>query len=147
MATLASTSTTEGQATNRPPLFDENNYSHWKDKMTLYLQATDYAMWIIVTKGSKLSTKLVDNISVPKTEDECDERDHKLLQANAKAKLTLVCRLDSKEYNRISSCDSAKEIWDKLEVTYEGTNQVKESRIDMLVHSYELFKMNSIGAE
>ena len=25
----------------------------------------------------------------------------------------------------------------------EGTNQVKESRIDMLVHSYELFKMNS----
>ena len=100
-------------------------------------------MWIIVTKSLKIPTKFVDNISIPKTEDECDERDHKLLQANTKAKLTLVCGLDSKEYNRISSCDSAKEIWDKLEVTYEGTNQMKESRIDMLVHSYELFKMNS----
>ena len=111
--------------------------------MTLYLQATDFAMWIIVNKGPKLPTKLVDNISVPKTEDECDERDHNLLQANAKVKLTLVCGLDSKEYNRISSCDLAKEIKDKLEVTYEVSNQMKESRIDMLVHSYELFKMNS----
>ncbi|KAL7170248.1 hypothetical protein ACSBR2_035172 [Camellia fascicularis] len=117
MTTLA-----EGQATNKPPLFDGNNYSHWKDKMTLFLQATDYAMWIIVIKDPKIPTKLVDNISVPKTEDECDEKDHELLKINAKAKLTLVCGLDSKEYNRISSCDSAKEIWDKLEVTYEGTN-------------------------
>ena len=65
------------------------------------------------------------------------------MQANAKVKLIIVCGLDSKEYNRISNCDSTKEIWDKLEVTYEGTNQMKESRIDMLVHSYELFKMNS----
>ena len=111
--------------------------------MPLYLQATDYAMWIIVSKGSKIPTKLVDNISVPKTEDECDERNHNLLQANAKAKLTLVYGLDSKEYNRISSYDSAKKNWDKLEVTYEGTNQVKESRINMFVYSYELFKMNS----
>ncbi|GAV91345.1 UBN2 domain-containing protein, partial [Cephalotus follicularis] len=41
------------------------------------------------------------------------------------------------EFNRISSCDSAKEMWDLLEVTYEGTNQVKESKISMLVHEYE----------
>ena len=143
MATLASTSIAEGQATNRPPLFNGNNYSHWNDKITLYLQAADYAMWIIVTKGPKIPTILVVNISVPKTKDECDEGDHKLLQANAKAKLTLVCGVDSREYNRISSCDLAKEIWDKLEVTYECTNQVKESRIDMFVHSYELFKMKS----
>ena len=36
---------------------------------------------------------------------------------------------------------SAKEIWDRLQVTHEGTNQVKESKINMLVHKYELFKM------
>ena len=61
------TTLVEGQVTNRPPLFDRNNYCHWKDKMTLYLQATDYAMWIIVTKGPKIPTKLVDYSSVPKT--------------------------------------------------------------------------------
>jgi hypothetical protein len=36
-----------------------------------------------------------------------------------------------------------KENWDKLEVTYEGTNQVKESKVSMLVHEYELFKMKN----
>ncbi|GAV92659.1 UBN2 domain-containing protein, partial [Cephalotus follicularis] len=46
------------------------------------------------------------------------------------------------EFNRISSCDSAKQMWNLLEITYEGTNQVKESKISMLVHEYELFMMH-----
>ncbi|XP_070003281.1 uncharacterized protein [Nicotiana sylvestris] len=32
-------------------------------------------------------------------------------------------------------------MWDKLEVTYEGTSKVKEIHINMLVHDYELFSM------
>ncbi|XP_073103314.1 uncharacterized protein [Elaeis guineensis] len=53
----------------------------------------------------------------------------------------LYCALDASEFNRISTCASAKEIWNRLEVTHEGTNQVKESKINMLVHKYELFKI------
>ncbi|GAV57372.1 UBN2 domain-containing protein, partial [Cephalotus follicularis] len=34
-------------------------------------------------------------------------------------------------------------MWDLLEITYEGTNQVKESKINMLVHEYELFMMHN----
>ena len=34
-----------------------------------------------------------------------------------------------------------KRFWDRLEVTHEGTTQVKESKINMLVHKYELLKM------
>ena len=33
------------------------------------------------------------------------------------------------------------EAWHNLEVTHERTNQVKETKINMLVHKYELFKM------
>ena len=43
--------------------------------------------------------------------------------------------------NRICQCKSAKEIWRLLEITHKGTNQVKESKINLLVHSYELFLM------
>ena len=39
---------------------------------------------------------------------------------------TLFCSLSHKEFNRISICTAAKEIWDTLEVTYKGTGQVKE---------------------
>ena len=31
---------------------------------------------------------------------------------------------------------------DKLEVTHERTNQVKKSKISLLVQSYEMFKMS-----
>ena len=76
-----------------------------------------------------------------KPEKEWDEVDKKLAQLNAKAMNVLYCVLDANEFNRISTCASAKEIWDRLEVTHEGTNQVKESKINMLVHKYELFKI------
>ncbi|KAE8693144.1 hypothetical protein F3Y22_tig00110819pilonHSYRG00446 [Hibiscus syriacus] len=45
------------------------------------------------------------------------------------------------EYGRVSSCTTAKEIWDKLQVTHEGTDEVKKSKISILTHSYENFRM------
>ena len=107
---MYSTYSAAGQASNRPPLFDGSNYIHWKEKMTLYLQTSNYALWLIITKDPKILTKVVDHINVPKLEDEFDKRDYKLLQANAKAKLNLLCGLDANEYNRISRCITAKEI-------------------------------------
>ena len=49
--------------------------------------------------------------------------------------------MDRNEYNRIFQCKSTKEIWRLLEVTHEATSQVKESKINLLVHSHELFFM------
>ena len=49
--------------------------------------------------------------------------------------------MDRNEYNRICQCKLAKEICRLLEITHEGTNQVKKSKINLLVHSYELFFM------
>ena len=49
--------------------------------------------------------------------------------------------MDKNEYNRICQCKSSKEIWRLLEINHERTNQVKESKINLLVHSYELFLM------
>ena len=46
-----------------------------------------------------------------------------------------------KEFYRVSSFESANEIQHKLEVVYEGTNQVKESKISRYTRQYELFQM------
>ena len=35
----------------------------------------------------------------------------------------------------------AKEIWKLLEVTYEGNDQVKKSKINSFMHDYELFSI------
>ena len=60
---------------------------------------------------------------------------------NAMAKYLLTCASSKSEYDKIISCDSTKEIWDRLQVLYEGTDQVKETKINMLIHQYEMFKM------
>ena len=53
----------------------------------------------------------------------------------------LYCGLNRTEYNRISSCETSKEIWTRLEVTHEGTDEVKQTRIRTLNRVYENFKM------
>ncbi|KAK8685392.1 hypothetical protein V6N13_041395 [Hibiscus sabdariffa] len=60
---------------------------------------------------------------------------------NSKSMHILFCALSLDEYAKMSSCSSAKEIWDKLEVTHEGTSEVKETKIGLLNLSYENFKM------
>lgn len=54
---------------------------------------------------------------------------------NAKAIYFLQCAIDRNKYNRVCQCKLAKEIWRLLKVTYEETNQVKESKINLLIHS------------
>ena len=63
------------------------------------------------------------------------------VQINAKAKCLLICALCKSEYDKIISYDPVKEIWDRLQVLHEGIDQVKETKISMLVHQYEMFKM------
>jgi len=45
------------------------------------------------------------------------------------------------EFFRMSQCSSAKEMWEVLEVTHEGTEVVKRSRKHSLIQEYELFRM------
>ena len=40
---------------------------------------------------------------------------------------------------QMESYESVQEIWNKLEVVYAGTNQVKESKISRYTGQYELF--------
>ena len=60
---------------------------------------------------------------------------------NAKAMNALYCALDQNEFNRISFCNTASDIWQSLEVIHEGTDRVKEAKVSSLVRKYELFRM------
>ncbi|VFQ85600.1 unnamed protein product [Cuscuta campestris] len=85
--------------------------------------------------------KKVGNKLIPKTEDEFDAEDIKKVENYAKAINMLYCAVNPDDYRKISCCSTAKEMWDKLEVTYEGTDQVREAKIDFLTEEYEMFRM------
>ncbi|VFQ66145.1 unnamed protein product [Cuscuta campestris] len=85
--------------------------------------------------------KKVDDKLIPKTEDEFDAEDIKKIENYAKAINMLYCAVNPDDYRKISCCTTGKEMWDKLEVTYEGTDQVREAKIDFLTQEYEMFQM------
>ncbi|GAV65295.1 DUF4219 domain-containing protein/UBN2 domain-containing protein [Cephalotus follicularis] len=132
----------ESQNISKPSFFEGNNYSHWKAKMTVFIQSLDYNLCDLIVDGLNLPTIRSKNGDVlPKPRNTYNDNDRRRIQLNAKAKHIIICAINSSEFNRVSSCNSAKEMWDRLEVTYECTNQVKDAKISMLVHDYELFSM------
>ncbi|XP_057993113.1 uncharacterized protein LOC110636475 [Hevea brasiliensis] len=131
----------EGHSITRPHLFNGSNCSFWKIRMRNFIQSVDIEAWQRIVKGPEILLELHADGYREKLEDEYNELDWKKVSSNAKALNILHCALDATEYNHISGCTSAKEVWDKLEVTYEETNQVKESKANRLVREYELFKM------
>ena len=46
-----------------------------------------------------------------------------IVEINAKTMNILFCALGLKEFNRVSTCKTIKEIWDTLKITHEGTSQ------------------------
>ncbi|MQM15030.1 hypothetical protein Taro_047967 [Colocasia esculenta] len=122
----------EGQSIHRPPLFDGEDYNYWKTMMEFFLQGYDYNLWTIIEEGDLI-------VLIPR--EEWIDNDRKSLSQNSKAKNLICCALTRSEFNKISACKSAKEMWDKLKLTYEGTYKVKETRIDIFVTQYEKFQM------
>ncbi|VFQ82901.1 unnamed protein product [Cuscuta campestris] len=131
----------EGQSTSRPPLFDGTNYSYWKERMRIYIRSTNFQLWLVIKNGEQIPMKKVGETTVPKTEDEFDAEDIKKGENYAKAINMLYRAVNPDDYRKISCCTTANEMWDKLEVTYEGTDQVQEAKIDFLTHEYEMFRM------
>lgn len=63
---------------------------------------------------------------------------------NVKVMNTLYCGLTPNEFNMVSTCLTAFNIWKKLCITHEGIPQVKKSKTSNLFHEYELCKMNPL---
>ncbi|XP_075087753.1 uncharacterized protein LOC142169746 [Nicotiana tabacum] len=103
----------------------------------------DSKLWDVICDGPLvlMNTSGKPVVTVPKTRKEYNDADRKAIEKNFRAKKILVCGIGPDEYNRISACQSAKEIWEALHMAHEGTTQVNQSKSDMLTTQYELFRM------
>ncbi|XP_070022252.1 uncharacterized protein [Nicotiana sylvestris] len=108
-----------------------------------FIMAEDSELWDIICDDPYIPTKNVGDLplTMPKTRKEYTNTDRKAVEKNFRAKKNLVCGIGPDEYNRISACETAKEIWEALQIAHEGTTQVNQSKIDMLTTEYELFRM------
>ena len=138
-----------GISITRPPIFDGVNFSYWKNRMMIWICSQDQRIWNVIEEGNYIPTKKdtqkVGDVDVekeiPKTKKEYTEDDWKRIAFNYKAINFLHYGLNQDDYLKISTCTTAKEIWDKLVITFEGTDHVKKSKISTLTREYQLFKM------
>ncbi|GJS54222.1 hypothetical protein Tco_0627584 [Tanacetum coccineum] len=106
-----------------------------------YVKSKDLDFWHVIKNGDfqpiiqNPETKLDEVAPFEKQTDDLKRR----LTKNNKAKMVIYNALPRKEYEQIFMCNAAKEIWKTLLITHQGNNQVKDSKIDLLVQQYEQF--------
>ena len=100
--------------------------------MITYLKSTDYDLWEIIRKGYFVPTNIPT-----------DEAGAKAFQLNLKAIERPHGALDEKVFEMIDGLGTAKEIWDKLEQRFEGTNTSKELRLESLSEQLQQIKMRT----
>jgi len=117
------------QTLNFVPAFNVTNYGYWKARMHFFLKSID--CWSIVKTGwTKPEDATLELVPQKNARLSNDKALHALCQA-----------LSPSEFIKISNYESAKEAWQILETTYEGTKVVKSAKLQMLISKFEEIKM------
>ena len=124
------------------PLFDKKNHGLWKKKM-MFLQVANPKYLSVLKNCPKIPMVIVPARAYPKDPADYtpDEKEYAYLDINLQ--LILVESLDPIMYNHVVNCKDAKHIWDTIKTINEGTEEVKENRLEILTSEYEHFKSAS----
>jgi hypothetical protein len=117
-------------APNSLPVFDGSNFTFWKIHMKAYLKSVD--VWHIVESRWIHPNKTIAEFSRMK---------RVLLLRMTKRYMPSSHLSFAEEFLRISRCVIAKEAWETLKITHEGSQIVKASKIQMLVSQFEEIRM------
>jgi len=109
--------------------------------MQIFIESIDKGIWDAIVNEPYTPNCLVENKQVDKPWIEWTDEESRRVQYDCNAKNIITSSLSMDESFRVSQCKSAREMWDVLEVTHEGTNEVKRPRKHALIQEYELFKM------
>ena len=128
----------------------KSEYSTWKVKMLMFLEATDPDFLDRIHDGPHepkkfVPTAVVDGTTVPehyvaKDKFEWTQEEKADVLKDAKVKNILHNSLDVVLSNRVITCKTTKEIWDALEVKCQGTKAIKKNRRALLIQEYEQFE-------
>jgi len=109
--------------------------------MQIFIESIDKGIWDAIVNGPYTPKCIVENKQVDKPWIEWTDEERRRAQYDCNAKNIITSSLSTDEFFRFSQCKSAKEMWDVLEVTHEGMNEVKRARKHALIQKYVLFKM------
>ena len=100
--------------------------------MRAFLQSLDEKVWQAVEIGWTKPTEALTD---------WDDAKVKAANFNSRALNALFSAVTNEEFKKISSTENAKETWTILQITYEGTKAIKDSKLQRLTTSFEEIKM------
>jgi len=80
--------------------------------------------------------------SQSETEEEWSKEEDELVIGNSKSLNALFNVMDKNMFRLIKQCTVAKDAWEILKTTHEGTSKVKKLRLQLLTTKFENLKMN-----
>ncbi|CAM8899906.1 unnamed protein product [Rhodiola kirilowii] len=132
----------EGQSITRPPLLEGSNYATWKPVMRSFLKSLDEKAWRAVIRG--WTEPMMNNLTgepVLKPEALWTEDEDKASMGNSKAMNAIFSAVNENVMKLIINCEVAKEAWDILQTAFEGTDKVRNSRMQAVTTKFEEMKM------
>ncbi|GAU10419.1 hypothetical protein TSUD_419150, partial [Trifolium subterraneum] len=128
----------------RLPLLDDSNYDIWKARMIAFLKSMDSRTWKVVLKGwehPKVKDANGADTDELKPEEDWTAAEDSLALGNSKALNALFNGVDKNMFRLIKKCEVAKDAWEILKTTQEGTTKVKISRLQNLTRKFENLSM------
>jgi hypothetical protein len=133
----------EGASSTRPPLLTGDNYSSWKGKMEAYLCQIHDRAWMAIEDGyaPPMMTPTGGGEEVLKPKAQWTNGEFETSKWNRKAMHAILCAMDENQYKLVQITRIAKEAWEILETAHEGTEVVKDSKLQVLQTSFETIRM------
>ena len=123
---------TDVASNSRPPLLKRHNYGFWKLRMKAYIRSIDERAWMTVEEGYLAPNKIENGVTVSKSRSSWSTNEFELAKWHHRAVNAIFGGVDSRQFSYFQILETAKEAWDALRVTNEGTKAVKKSHLQLL---------------
>jgi hypothetical protein len=115
----------------KPPHFDGKDYPKWAYDMQMHLYGLHPSLWKIVVVG----------VTIPAEGEALTIEHEQDLHRNVQATRVIMGSLCAQEFNKVRNIQIAKVIWDTLKEAREGTEHVRQGKMDLINGEIELFFM------
>lgn len=96
---------------------------------------------LVKKKAHFVPTHQANGVVVNKEKDVWTSEESEKVKCSLKVKTIITNILVLDEFLCVSYCETVKKMYNILQVTHEGKNEVKGTRMNTLTHEYELFRI------
>ena len=128
-----------GTTTRIPRLLSADGFPEWKYRIEKYIKMKDFKIWRSIIKNPVRITTTFAGQVVDKAIENCTDEDFEKVEEQERALATLTMTLSPNIAQSFREYTSAKALWEALIEVYEGNEDMKESRQDMLRQKFNMF--------